>query len=226
MLKAEPCPFLKKLLQIKNSFYSWPCRCCSWVSARLKGGKCLRNSLLFLQQRWKVAFRSAGKTPPIRLEKRLLTFQQSTSGCLPAIWISSHCRKLLRILPRGSAWKGTDLLRKKSCLMKAKLLGAHKKALLNSNRDFSRLSHLSFCPHTLFLGCWFLRLGFLGHWGFLWSSPDFLQELLYWFKLFGFGFFFNLKLSSTLIYLSASKNVNWLQNWNDEASAMVFQNLS
>ena len=106
-------PSSKKLLQIKNLFYSWPCRGCSRVSARLKGGKCLRNSLPFLQQRWKVAFRSAGKTPPKRLEKRLLTFQQSASGWLPAIWISSYCRKLLRILPRGSAWKGTDLLRKK-----------------------------------------------------------------------------------------------------------------
>lgn len=85
--KLNPALF-KTLLQIKNSSYSWPCRCCSWVSARLKGGKCLRNSLLFLQRRWKVAFRSAGKTPPIRLEKRLPTFQQSTSGWLPACHLS------------------------------------------------------------------------------------------------------------------------------------------
>lgn len=35
--RAEPCPF-EKPFQIQNSFHSWPCWCCSWVSLRLKEG--------------------------------------------------------------------------------------------------------------------------------------------------------------------------------------------
>lgn len=193
----------KKLLQIKNSSSSRPCRC--WrVSAGLKGGKCQRDSLRVLQHRWKVAFQSAGKTSPRRLERKLLASQQP-----PA---ESHCTaETARCFASGPCRERHTPAQEKRCLRKAKSLGAQEKNLAHFQpRLLHVVSPLLVSPHTA-SGLFFHLFSFPIQPSFSARAPLLFVGGGLAFLVYFFVSFSSLKLSSTLIYLSASKNENWLR---------------
>lgn len=112
-----------------------------------------------------MAFQSAGKTPPGRLERKLLASQQP-----PA---ESHCTaETARCFASRPAGKGTHLHRKNGVSGRPSHWVLKEKTLLTSKRDFFMLCHLSSCPHTPRLGCFFTFLVSQ-------SNPHFLPQLHY-----------------------------------------------